>query len=387
MADTTIGDMSNASVVPSHTSAYRLSTFSKDLAGLHLDDEVQLPNALQSSQVMVEMHAVSLNARDYQIATGTYPAPTSPPSGLIPVSDGAGVVLAVGADVKNVRVGDRVVTHMCAGWTHGEIGNEMQATALGGGIDGVLARHTVLDSGNVLAIPEHMSFREASTLPVAGLTAFHCLFGFTKTVQPGQCVLIEGTGGVSLAALQFSLSAGARPIVISSSSAKLQIARELGVAPIDCINYSEDLKWWETVKALTPQGQGVDHTIEIAGGQTMIKALMATKAYGCMWVVGYMDDYKTESAQATGLPDAAKAVLYSQAQVQGVMCGSYQLFSQMLTAHVQAQQKATSALTKRNLLTPYIDHRQCFAFADAKKAFELLGSGMFVGKVIIDITA
>ncbi|PWZ03064.1 GroES-like protein [Testicularia cyperi] len=377
--------------IPTTTEAYRLRSFSKDLNGLVLDTSVSLPRPeqLRPKQVLVRIHAVSLNARDYQIATATYPAPTSPPAGLIPVSDGAGEILAVGPDVTNVKVGDRVVTHMCAPWTHGEIGNEMQATALGGGVDGVLARHAVLDQGNVLVIPDSMSFREASTLPVAGLTAFHCLFGFSKTVQPGQTVLIEGTGGVSLAALQLTLSAGARPIVISSSDEKLSICQQLGAAPGDCINYSTDKKWWETVKALTHRAAGVDHTIEIAGGRTMIKALMCTKAYGSMWVVGYMDDYKSsaeaEAEADDGLPDPAKAVLYSQAHIQGVMCGSYALFQQFLEAHRSAHLRFQQGLASTNILKPYLPENQIFAFQDAKRAFEVLGSGRFVGKIVIDV--
>lgn len=124
--------------------------------------------------------------------------------------------------MTTVQVGQRVVTHLAHNWVHGEIGNTMQATALGGGRDGVLAKHVVLDQYNLLPIPEHMDYREAASLPVAGLTAFHCLFGHEgKTLQPGQAVLIEGTGGVSIAALQLALSAGARPIVISSSDEKL----------------------------------------------------------------------------------------------------------------------------------------------------------------------
>jgi NADPH:quinone reductase-like Zn-dependent oxidoreductase len=332
---------------PRTTQAYRLSSFDKSLEGLVLDDKVALPDAeqLAPTAVLVEVHAVSLNARDYQIASATYPAPTTPPAGLIPVSDGAGKVLAVGSAVSTVKTGDRVVTHLSSDWRHGEIGNEMQASALGGGRDGVLAKHVVLDQFNLLPIPAHMNYRQAASLPVAGLTAYHCLLGFPKTVQQGQTVLIEGTGGVSIAALQIALAAGARPIVISSSDDKLKLCQNLGVHKDDCINYSNDKNWWQTVRARTPRGEGVDHTVEIAGGSTLNRALMATKAYGSVWVVvsprpssspvaiatstnsalsrvqGYMDDYKSTKDSGDGLPDTAKAILYSQAQVQGVMCG------------------------------------------------------------------
>lgn len=378
--------------MPQTTQAYRLSSFEKNLNGLVLDENVPLPDAskLAPTQVLVEIHAVSLNARDYQIATGTYPAPTSPPAGLIPVSDGAGKVLAAGSNVTTVKVDSRVVTHLCAEWKQGKIGNEMQATALGGGNPGVLAKYVVVDQYNLLPIPDHMDFRQAASLPVAGLTSYHSLFGNAgKTVQPGQSVLIEGTGGVSIAALQLALSAGARPIVISSSDEKLKLCQKLGVRAEDCVNYNKDKNWFQTVRALTPRGEGVDHTVEIAGGTTMTRALLATKSYGCVWVVGYMDDYKSASERASdeGLPDTAKAVLYSQAQVQGVMCGSYQLFQQYLAAHEIAERNVENKVASFNVLKPLILEEQVFKFEDAKKAFELQGSGRFVGKVIIDVVS
>lgn len=374
--------------IPSTTQSYKLASFEKSLDGLVLED-VSLPSQLGPTDVLVEVHAVSLNARDYQIATGTYPAPTSPPAGLVPVSDAAGKVLAIGSSVHTVSVGDRVVTHLTSDWKHGEIGNEMQRRALGGGIDGVLAKHVVLDQYNLLPIPEHMDYRQAASLPVAGLTAFHCLFGHAgKTLQPGQTLLVEGTGGVSIAALQLALSAGARPIVISSSDEKLKLVQSLGVHPDDCVNYSKDTKWWETVRSKTPRSEGVDHTIEIAGGTTIIKAIVSTKSYGSVWVVGYLDDAKPPSpSEQTGLPDVAKAVLYTQAQVQGVVCGSYKLFQQYLDAHEATEQRVRDGVAKVNVLKPLVLDDQVYSFDQAKKAFQIQGSGKFVGKIIIDIAS
>ena len=323
------------------------------------------------------------------VATGTYPA-GSFAAGLIPVSDGAGKVLAVGSDVSTVQVGWRVVTHLCAEWRHGEIGMEMQATALGGGKPGILAKHVVLDQYNLLPIPEHMDYRQAASLPVAGLTAFHCLFGFAgKTLQPGQTVLIEGTGGVSIAALQLALSAGARPIVISSSDDKLKLVQSLGVAPGDCINYRKDQNWSQSVKNLTPRSEGVDHTIEIAGGSTMTRALLATKPYATIWVVGYLDTYKAPSdlSQDHSLPNIAVATLLSQAQIQGVACGSYKLFQQYLAAHEIAENNLQRNIATSNLLKPLIRPDQIFPFEHAKQAFKLQGSGNFVGKIIIDVAS
>ena len=369
---------------PSIVKTYRLRSFVKDLSGLVLDEAtLPKPEELASDEVVVKVHAVSLNARDLQIASGTYPAPHLPPSGLVPVSDAAGEVVAVGSGVTDLRPATRVVTHMCAEWTHGEIGNAMQATALGGGKDGVLAEYVVLKRGNVLAIPDHMSFEQASTLPIAALTAYHCLFGFQQTLQPGQTVLIEGTGGVSLAALQLALVTGARPIVISSSDAKLKRCQELGVAQGDCINYRTIPDWTSAVRDLT-NGQGVDHTIEIGGRDTMLKAILATKSYGAVWVVGYMDDYKSSPAEHAPM-DTAKAILYSQAIVRGVMVGPYDLFQQLLNAHANAQARVDTGLATKNVLTPIVD--KVFPFEQAKKAFETLASGHFFGKVVIKISS
>ncbi|KAN0061495.1 hypothetical protein ACQY0O_006342 [Thecaphora frezii] len=370
--------------LPTRTTTYRLRSYTKDLSGL-VQEETELPATLQPGQVLVRMHAVSLNARDLQIAMGTYPAPVAFPNGLVPVSDGAGEVLAVGEAVETCKVGDRVVTHLCAEWNHGEIGPRMQTTALGGGKDGVLAKVAVLDQFNLLPIPAHLSYDQASTLPIAALTAYHCLFGFTSTLQPGQSVLIEGTGGVSIAALQLALSAGARPIVISSSDEKLRRCAQLGVAEGDLINYRTVPDWHKRIPELS--GGGVHHTIEIGGKETLVKAILSTRPFGNVWVVGYMDDYKTPApatdSEGQALLDTAKAVLYTQARVQGVMCGSYQLFQQLIEAHVAAQTKVDTGLATRNYLVPVVD--KVFDFADAKAAFQQLATGTFFGKVVIRI--
>ena len=179
---------------------------------------------------------------------------------------------------------------------------------------------TIALQQSLLPIPDGMSYAEASCLPVAGLTAYHCLFGFERTLQPGQTLLVEGTGGVSMAALQLALSVGARPIVLSSSDDKLRKCVELGVAAGDCINYRSTPEWHTRVRELEPRG--VDHTvsrcardrrlasltrqqIEIGGRDTIIKAIQSTAPYGSVWVVGYMSDYAEPTAP--GELDVAKA--------------------------------------------------------------------------------
>ncbi|KAL1746540.1 chaperonin 10-like protein [Schizophyllum fasciatum] len=343
---------------------YVLENFTKELSGL-VQKTRTLPQILGDTDLLVRVHAVGLNARDFQIASGTYPAPHLPPTGLVPCSDCAGIVEKVGAKVDRVRPGDRIVSHLSYNWVHGEIGNAMQKTALGGGIDGVLSQYAILHQDGVVHIPDFMSFVEASTLPVAALTSYHCLFGLDKTVQPGQVVLVEGTGGCAIAALQLALFAGARPIVISSSDEKLlRVQKHFGVPAEDCINYKINKDWEKRVLELTA-GRGVDHTVEIGGRNTLPKAVACTAPGGCVSVIG--------ATSSDDKPDAdiAKLILYSQAIVRGVVCGSRLLFEQMI------RKSAT------NVLTPIVDRQ--FAFDDAKEAFKCLESGKFFGKIAINV--
>ncbi|KAL1665099.1 chaperonin 10-like protein [Schizophyllum commune] len=358
---------------------YVLEGFEKDLSGL-VQTRRTLPESLGETDVLVRVHVVGLNARDLQIASGTYPAPHLPPTPLVPCSDCAGVVEKVGAKVDRVRPGDRIVSHLSYNWIHGEIGNAMQKTALGGGIDGVLSEYAILHQDGVVRIPDFMSLAEASTLPVAALTSYHCLFGFERTVQPGQAVLIEGTGGCAIAALQLALFAGARPIVISSSDDKLARVQQLGVPAEDCINYKANPDWEKRVLELT-DGRGVDHTVEIGGRNTLPKAIACTAPGGCVSVIGYLDDYKPNASDAQPDVDIAKLILYTQANVRGVVCGPRLLFEQMIRAHEQAYLRAGKSA--KNILTPVVDRR--FAFDKAKEAFKCLESGKFFGKVAIEV--
>ncbi|KAL1734800.1 chaperonin 10-like protein [Schizophyllum commune] len=342
---------------------YVLERFEKDLSGL-VQTTRTLPESLGETDVLVRVHVVGLNARDLQIASGTYPAPHLPPTPLVPCSDCAGVVEKVGSKVDRVHPGDRVVSHLSYNWIHGEIGNAMQKTALGGGIDGVLSEYAILHQDGVVHIPDFMSFAQASTLPVAALTSYHCLFGFERTVQPGQAVLIEGTGGCAIAALQLALFAGARPIVISSSDDKLARVQQLGVPAEDCINYKATPDWEKRVLELT-DGRGVDHTVEIGGRNTLPKAIACTAPGGCVSVIG------PNASVAQLDADIAKLILYTQANVRGVVCGSRLLFEQMIRK------------SSKNILTPVVDRR--FAFDEAKEAFKCLESGKFFGKVAIDV--
>jgi NADPH:quinone reductase-like Zn-dependent oxidoreductase len=219
--------------------------------------------------VLVRVRAVSLNYRDLLICQGKYPASTK--DGVIPTSDGAGEIVALGEDAAsaattgNWKVGDRVA----AIFTPSYLGGTPRYTkglegSLGGDIDGMLAQYVLLDATALVRVPDYMSFEEAATLPCAGVTAYNALYGCVNPLRANHVVLVLGTGGVSVLAAQIALAAGARVIATSSSDDKLQRMKQLGVAEGDLINYKSTPEWGKKVRELTG-GQGVDHVLEIGG--------------------------------------------------------------------------------------------------------------------------
>ena len=233
-------------------------------------------------QVLVRMRAVSLNYRDLLVVKGVW-RPAGP---RIPVSDGAGEVVAVGDGVTRVKTGDRVAGIFYPGWIDGEVTpDKLQAPSLGGsGADGTLAELVAFDEGAVVQVPEHLSDEEAATLPLAGVTAWHAIVR-RSGVQEGDTVLVQGTGGVSLFALQLAHMAGARVIVTLSSDEKLRRARQLGA--VDGINYKESPDWDARVLEITA-GRGVDHVIEVVGAENLTRSLNAVRLSGTINVIGLL---------------------------------------------------------------------------------------------------
>jgi len=225
-------------------------------------------------QVVVAMKAASLNYRDLLVATGKYNPKMPLPR--IPCSDGAGVVEAVGEGVSTVKVGDRVASTFFQGWVSGGYNEAVGKTALGGAIDGVLAERVVLEADGVVPIPGDLSFEEAATLPCAALTAWHGLVE-SGHVKAGESVLVQGTGGVSLFALQFARLHGARVIVTSSGDEKLRKAMAMGAS--DGVNYKDTPDWDKRVVELTG-GVGVDHVVEVGGSGTLGRSVQAVRAGG-----------------------------------------------------------------------------------------------------------
>jgi NADPH:quinone reductase-like Zn-dependent oxidoreductase len=330
---------------------WQIQAFGIDSLALVEKDSVQ-PGF---GQVLVRVHAISLNYRDLMVVLGKYNPKLSMPR--VPCSDGAGEVVAVGAGVTQWNAGDRVAGIFMQNWLDGRPSAAKQKGALGGDIDGMLATEVVLSEDGLVRIPEHLSYAEASTLPCAGVTAWNALFTAAAT-QPGDTVLIQGTGGVSIFALQFAKLAGARVIGTSSSDAKLLRARALG---LDAgLNYREHPDWEKWALEQTG-GEGVDLVVEVGGGDTMARAVRATKHGGTVAQIGVL----------TGANEGVdiRPVLVKQIRIHGVYVGSRADFLAMNRAIAQFK------------LKPAID--TVFPFAEAREALRHMESGAHFGKIVI----
>lgn len=308
-------------------------------------------------QALVRIRAVSLNYRDLYIALGRYPG--ARPASLIPVSDGAGEVVAVGPGVSRVTPGDRVAPTFFQTWTDGPPSPEKTQNALGGSVDGVLAEYVVVDAEGLVLLPEHLSFEEGATLPCAAVTAWNALVAEGR-LQPGQTVLAQGTGGVSVFALQLAKALGARVLITSSQDAKLEHARTLGAD--GTINYKKHPDWEEQVLALTG-GQGVDHVLEVAGEETFPRSVRATKAGGHISLIGMLSG-------GFAKPDPA-LVEPKKLDVQRTYVGSRAMFEDL------------NRLITQHRLKPVID--RSFPFEQAREALRYMESGAHFGKIVIAV--
>jgi NADPH:quinone reductase-like Zn-dependent oxidoreductase len=307
-------------------------------------------------QVLVRMRAASLNYRDLLIVRGAWKAPAP----RVPLSDGVGAVVAVGAGVTRVAAGDRVAGSFYPHWIEGEATRETLRAPLGGvAADGVLAEYVLFDAEGVAHVPAHLSDEEAATLPCAGLTAWHAIARRAR-VRAGDTVLVQGTGGVSLFALQFARLAGARVIVTSSSDEKLRRARALGAA--EGINYRETPDWDRRALELT-DGRGVDHVIEVVGGEHLNRSLSAVRLGGTIGVVGLL-------AGTHGAVDVF-GIASKNATLHGIEVGSREMFEEMGRA------VAASALR------PVVD--RVFGVGEVHAALRYLESGAHFGKVCVRV--
>jgi NADPH:quinone reductase-like Zn-dependent oxidoreductase len=309
-----------------------------------------------SHEVLIRLRAASLNYRDHMIVSGKYFTPLT--RNTIPLSDGAGEVVATGAGVTRFRTGERVAGTFFQVWSDGPPAR--RHPALGVPLDGTLAEYIVLHEEGVVAIPPSLSFYQAATLPCAGVTAWNALMVSGRPVRPGDTVLCLGTGGVAMLALQLAQAAGARVIVTSSSDDKLQRAGALGAS--DGINYKRNPDWEKEVARLTGD-RGADCIIEIGGAGTLTRSYEAVAFGGKIALIGFLAG---ASAENNPVP-----LMLKSGSLHGIGVGSTAMFEAMNRA------------VEQNHIQPVVD--TVFPFEDASEAFRRLASGDFVGKLVIAI--
>lgn len=317
--------------------------------------EVPMPVA-GPDEVLVRVHASSLNRRDWSMLNAQY-GQRADISGTIPLSDGAGEVIAVGGNVTQWDVGDRVAGTFFSDWSGGKFSPEAFASARGGSPWGMLAEVIVTKPVGLVEIPDYMTYEEAAALPCAAVTAWNGLFK-AGNLQPGENVLLEGTGGVSTFGLQLASAAGARAIVTSSSNDKLAKARQLGAS--GTVNYRETVQWQDVVRELTG-GVGVDHVLEIGGRDTLERAIQALAYDGHIALIGGV----TGPAPPINMGD----LVLRGATATGIYVGSRADFENMLTFMTEHQ------------IRPLID--RTFSFDQAREAFDFMGNGDYMGKIVI----
>ncbi len=304
-------------------------------------------------QVLVRVRAIGLNNGELSRLKSTDPSR----AGRVPASDAAGEVVAVGKQVKEVRVGDRVVSMYFKGWADGPYSRSMLEGSHGWRADGVLADYVVLDTAAVAPIPQGWTYEQAATLPTAGVTAWNAVTRHGG-VRPGDVVLVQGTGGVATFALQFAVASGARVIVTSSSDEKIQRAKAMGAEA--GINYKREPAWSERVVQLT-HGHGADVVVDIGGKSTLDESTKSLADQGKLAIVGGLSGYDG-NISAWGL-------LEKSARAHGVFVGSRADYLRM-----------TNFMSRHQLL-PVIE--RVYPFAQYPDALQLLASGNFVGKIVL----
>jgi NADPH:quinone reductase-like Zn-dependent oxidoreductase len=334
--------------------AYHLQAIQSLDSVIRVERDVPEPRA---GEVLIRVRACSLNFRDTLVARGAYGGP--PPAGLVPLSDGAGEVVAIGAGVTRVAVGDRVAGIFMQRWLAGEITSEGATSALGGAIDGMLAEHVVLSQDGVVKIPSHLTFEEAASLPCAAVTAWNALVRESH-VKAGDTVLLLGTGGVSMIGLQLAKMHGARCIVTSSSDEKLERAKALGADAV--VNYRERPDWEKAVLELT-NGRGADIVLEVGGVGTLDKSLASTRLGGHVCLIGVLTGVSGQVATS--------AILRKHLRVHGIYVGSREMFEEMNRAIEQSGMR------------PPIGAR--FGFDEARAAYDHMVAGAHFGKIVVSV--
>ena len=333
--------------------AYEINEFGIDNLTLAERDEPKP----QANEAKVKFHATSLNYRDLMMVKGAYNPKLKRP--LVPFSDGAGEVTEIGEAVTKFKVGDRVMPIFMQGWIDGGINVQKARTTLGGDLDGCLREFGTFDENGLVCIPNHLSYEEAATLPCAAVTAFHALFE-SCGIKPDDTVLLQGTGGVSIIALQLASVLGCRVIITSSSDEKLERAKSLGAT--DLINYKMTEDWDKKVLELTDK-RGVDTIVEVGGAGTMQRSVNAAAMGGHVAVIGVL------SGKGDFNPTS---LLMKSVRLQGIFVGSRQMFEDL-----------NRYLCNYTHIKPVID--KTFEFGDVKDALKCMEAGEHFGKIVVKV--
>ena len=328
-------------------------------------------------EVLVRLRASSLNRRDVMVAQGV---PVGKPLriGLIPLSDGAGEIIAVGEGVSRVEPGERVAATFRQGWMDGYGYSADAVYDLGGGLDGTLREYAVFDEQGLVRIPDHLGYEEAATLPCAAVTAWNAVMS-KGVLHPGEVVLTQGSGGVSLFAVQFARLAGARVIATTSDNIKAERLRSLGAS--DVVNYREHTRWSEEVLRLTG-GRGVDLVVEIGGPGTLVESIRSAREGGRVVLVGLLTGaQRRESPEA---PAARRGETGFDADTSGAFVSAFLRDTTITSVHVGHRRsfEEMNRAIGNSQLHPVID--RAFDFDRAPEAYAHLMSGAHFGKVVIN---
>ncbi|MGD9683863.1 MAG: NAD(P)-dependent alcohol dehydrogenase [Candidatus Obscuribacterales bacterium] len=333
------------------TRAYRLTEFDYNKIS---PADVDLP-PLGPTDVLVEIKAASLNYRDFLIAGGLYNPSFKLP--LVPLSDGSGQVVETGSRVTEFKPGDRVAGIFMQNWAAGPIDGSCGKSALGGEIDGVLQNHRVFPETGLVRLPEGYSFEEGAALPCAAVTAWNALFE-SGSLKPGKSVLVMGTGGVSVFALQFARAAGARIFATSSKDDRLELLESLGAH--HTINYMSNPDWDKEILDAT-DGAGVDHIVEVGGAGTLPRSINCVATGGEISVIGVL--------AGMGKVDPIR-VLMKAIRLQGIFVGSREMFENMNRA------------LETNGIKPVID-KKVFGADEASAGIDYMKNGSHTGKIVL----
>ena len=306
-------------------------------------------------QICVAVRASSINYRD--LATAKNPVPRGISYPRVPNSDAAGEITAVGPGVSQWKTGDAVASCFFQAWQDGPVTTTAMASALGGAIDGVLAEQVILSENGVVAIPDHMSFEQAATLPCAALTAWRALIE-SGGLKAGETILLLGTGGVSIFALQIAVMHGAKVIITSGSDEKLTRAHQLGAAV--GVNYRTNPDWEKVVLDLT-DGCGVDHVVEVGGAGTLEKSIQAVRVGGHIALIGVLTSARVDPV----------SIMRKSLRLHGIYVGSRRVFQDMNRAFTLHK------------LEPVID--RVFPFDRARDAFHYMEAARHFGKIVVSV--